>query len=51
MGFDEVAAAQAIRISLGPGVTRDEVERFAEAWTAGIRAVPAHGRLRKDSGR
>ena len=32
MGFDEGQAAQAIRISIGPGVTRDQVLRFAEAW-------------------
>ena len=32
MGFDEGAAAQAIRISIGPGVGREDVLRFAEAW-------------------
>jgi cysteine desulfurase len=32
MGLGPEAAAGAIRISLGPGVTRAEVERFAEAW-------------------
>lgn len=32
MGFDEVQAAQAIRISLGPTTTEEEVLRFAEAW-------------------
>ncbi len=32
MGFDEGQAAQAIRISIGPGVTQDHVLRFAEAW-------------------
>ena len=32
MGFDDVQAGQAIRISIGPGVTRDQVLRFAEAW-------------------
>ncbi len=32
MGFDEALASQAIRISLGPGTTEDEVLRFAEAW-------------------
>ena len=32
MGFDEALSGQAIRISLGPGVTRDEVLRFAEVW-------------------
>ena len=34
MGFDEALAAQAIRVSIGPGVTKDDVQRFAKAWTA-----------------
>jgi cysteine desulfurase len=34
MGFDEVLAGQAIRVSLGPGVTKDDVLRFATVWTA-----------------
>jgi cysteine desulfurase len=34
MGFDEGQAAQAIRISIGPGVTKDEVLRFADVWGA-----------------
>ena len=33
MGFDERAAASAIRVSLGPETTEDEISRFAEAWT------------------
>lgn len=33
MGFAEGEAAQAVRISLGPGVTKDDVLRFADAWT------------------
>ncbi|MFN3970632.1 MAG: cysteine desulfurase family protein [Gemmobacter sp.] len=32
MGHDEGQAASAIRISLGPATTQDEVLRFAEAW-------------------
>lgn len=32
MGFDEVAAASAIRVSLGWLTTRDDVLRFADAW-------------------
>jgi cysteine desulfurase len=32
MGYDEILAGQAIRISLGPTTTEDEVLRFAEAW-------------------
>ncbi|MGR3710992.1 MAG: cysteine desulfurase family protein [Alterinioella nitratireducens] len=34
MGFDERQAACAIRISIGPATTREEVLRFADAWTA-----------------
>lgn len=34
MGFDEAQAAQAIRVSIGPGVTKEDVLRFAKAWTA-----------------
>lgn len=34
MGFDEAAAASAIRVSLGPDVTEDEVLRFADRWRA-----------------
>ncbi|MCE6951070.1 aminotransferase class V-fold PLP-dependent enzyme [Cereibacter sphaeroides] len=33
MGLDEVAAASALRVSLGPTVTEAEAMRFAEAWT------------------
>lgn len=32
MGFDEMLAGQAIRISLGPLTTTEQVLRFAEAW-------------------
>jgi len=34
MGFDDGLAGQAIRVSIGPGVTKDDVGRFAQAWTA-----------------
>jgi cysteine desulfurase len=34
MGFDDALAAQAIRVSIGPGVRHDDVMRFAKAWTA-----------------
>jgi cysteine desulfurase len=34
MGLDEGAAASALRVSLGPETTEDEVLRFAEAWRA-----------------
>lgn len=33
MGMDEGDAASAIRVSIGPGVTEDDVLRFAEAFT------------------
>ncbi|WP_170413320.1 cysteine desulfurase family protein [Ruegeria atlantica] len=32
MGFDEVTAASAIRVSLGPMTTEEDVLRFAETW-------------------
>lgn len=32
MGYDEALAAQAIRLSIGPGVSREAVLRFAEDW-------------------
>jgi len=32
MGLDPVAAASAMRVSLGPTVWREDVERFAESW-------------------
>ena len=39
MGFDEVRAGQAIRISLGPNTTEDEVLRFAESWGREYRRI------------
>ncbi|WP_146345506.1 cysteine desulfurase family protein [Falsiphaeobacter marinintestinus] len=32
MGFDDVAAASAIRVSLGPATSKEDVLRFAQAW-------------------
>ena len=32
MGFDEEMARSAIRVSLGPDTTEDEIYRFAESW-------------------
>jgi cysteine desulfurase len=32
MGFDDLAAASAIRVSLGPSVTEEEVLRFVDLW-------------------
>jgi len=40
MGYGEAEAGQAIRISIGPGVTEEQVLRFADAWTK------AYGRAR-----
>ena len=37
MGFDEAQASSAIRVSLGPGVTKEEVLRFADVWCAQCR--------------
>jgi cysteine desulfurase len=34
MGYSDVDAASAIRISVGPGVREDELLRFAEVWAA-----------------
>lgn len=34
MGFDEQLAASAVRVSLGPQTTEEEVLRFADAWCA-----------------
>ncbi|MFC2967362.1 cysteine desulfurase family protein [Acidimangrovimonas pyrenivorans] len=41
MGMDEGAAASAIRVSLGPAVTEEDVLRFAEAWLAQYRKFRA----------
>lgn len=34
MGFSDSLAAQAIRVSIGPGLTKDDMQRFAKIWTA-----------------
>lgn len=39
MGYDEAAAGQAIRISLGPDVTEDQVLRFAESWARDYKRI------------
>ena len=41
MGFDETEAGQAIRISIGPGVTREQVLRFADVWGRDYRRILA----------
>jgi len=43
MGYDEDTARSAIRVSLGPTTTEDEIGRFIDAWTA------AHRRFRARS--
>ena len=37
MGFDEGVALAAIRVSIGPGTTEEQVLRFADAWLAAHR--------------
>lgn len=39
MGFDEDRAAQAIRLSIGPQTTEEQVLRFAEAWGREYRRI------------
>ncbi len=34
MGFDDNTASSAIRVSMGPTTTKDEVSRFIDAWTS-----------------
>ena len=41
MGYDDMASAGAIRVSLGPSSTRQDVMRFAESWTAAHRKYRA----------
>ena len=39
MGYNDALAGQAIRISIGPEVTRDQVLRFAEIWGKNYRRI------------
>ena len=41
MGFDEGLASQAIRVSLGPETTEEQVLRFAEVWVRDYRRILA----------
>ncbi len=41
MGYDDEAAASALRVSIGPQVTEEEVLRFAESWGAQYRKARA----------
>ncbi|MCC5958033.1 MAG: cysteine desulfurase [Rhodobacteraceae bacterium] len=43
MGFDDATAAGAVRVSLGPDVTREDVLRFAQAWLKEYRRAVAKG--------
>jgi cysteine desulfurase len=46
MGFDEVAAASGLRVSLGPHTTQAEVLAFVDAWTAARSRAEARARNR-----
>jgi cysteine desulfurase len=39
MGYDDALAGQAIRVSLGPDVTEEQVLRFADTWCAQYRRI------------
>ncbi|MCO8144289.1 cysteine desulfurase [Rhodovulum tesquicola] len=41
MGLGEVAAASAVRVSLGPGLRQEDVMRFAEAWLSAAARIRA----------
>ncbi|TMV48556.1 aminotransferase, partial [Thioclava sp. BHET1] len=41
MGFGDAEASGAIRVSLGPLTTEEDVLRFADAWTAQYRKFAA----------
>jgi cysteine desulfurase len=41
MGYDETTAASAIRVSLGPETTQEDIGRFIDAWTAAHRKFRA----------
>lgn len=44
MGYSDEIARSAVRVSLGPWTTEDEIGRFAEAW------LSAHDRIRRKAG-
>ena len=37
MGYDADTARSAVRVSLGPTTTEEEIERFVDAWGAAYR--------------
>ena len=51
MGFDAEAARSAIRVSIGPATTRDEVMAFAAAWERQYPPLPGKGGLIRGGGR
>ncbi len=51
MGFGEVEAASALRVSLGPDTSEDEVLRFAEAWGREAKNFRARAVKRTENGR
>lgn len=44
MGFDDATAACAVRVSLGPKTTEDEIARFVQAWTKAFERFSARAR-------
>ncbi|MFV0336486.1 MAG: cysteine desulfurase family protein [Tropicimonas sp.] len=44
MGYDEGAAGCALRVSIGPSTTQEDVLRFADAWDAQYRKMKAKAR-------
>ncbi len=46
MGFDDAAAASAIRVSIGPQTSEDEVLRFVDAWRREHEKFQARARVR-----
>jgi len=41
MGYDEALASQAIRVSIGPATTEEDIARFADTWTAKYERIRA----------
>ena len=41
MGYDEALANQAIRVSIGPATTEEDIARFADTWAAKYEKIRA----------
>ena len=41
MGFADAEASQAIRVSIGPATTEDDIRRFAETWASKYEKIRA----------